>query len=473
MNLNLPLSGRAPRAILGGAAALGAAGLCALRLSAHAPVRAQSVAPARITVAAAKYQPPTSEAMPIVIAADALQHGGDDPGALKAVQDAIRAIVPETTAGGADAAQEPKWMLWGRLRTPSAPVSVPAEAGISAYATHSAQGMTLCLVNRSTEKKELRLQIRLPRGVYKGERLTFSPQHPIAQAGPGVRSTPTDGRLRTVADDGPASPSESPIELERLQGRMLNASAVLRKPCVLLPGQVALFRYTDVAQAARAALNETYDSLHVMALKSPGPARRLRHILEEGDGQRGSLSPGNGKSGGARLSGIHRLLLLTAQVQSMQRNYQQRRVVDADEGAAVMGALERLTDALAETSAALLELTPQIRVQEESAPASPAPDSTDALPPARRLLVTVSLANLGRESPGMVKLGLDTAALPRGVVCEPDDPAYFGSVHPGQSVRAVFRVRCPAGTALPTDRCGGDVSYFVSGAPAHLRLRAW
>ena len=64
-------------------------------------------------------------------------------------------------------------------------------------------------------------------------------------------------------------------------------------------------------------------------------------------------------------------------------------------------------------------------------------------------------------------------SLPHGVACEPDDPAYFGAVHPGQSVRATFHLRCPAGTPLPTDRCGGDVSYFVSGTPAHLRIRAW
>ena len=66
----------------------------------------------------------------------------------------------------------------------------------------------------------------------------------------------------------------------------------------------------------------------------------------------------------------------------MQRNYQQRRVVDADQGAAVMGALERLTDALAETSAALLELVPQITVREESAPgAEPMPSGPMPRPP--------------------------------------------------------------------------------------------
>lgn len=456
---------------------MGVAGLCALRIPLHPPTHSQPVVHERIAVVAAKYQAPSVEAPPITIGVDGTQRGMDDPSALQSLQEAILHLdprMPATSPAQTEAAlPEPAWMRWARLRTTPTPVSVPPDASVSAYAVHSAQGMTLCLVNRSTEKKEIHLQIRLPRGVYKGERLTFSPSSLVVQAPSGLGAAPTGSRVRAVADEGQAAdavPTAPVTQLERMQGRILNTTTVVRKPCLLLPGQISFYRYTDVAQAARAAINETYDTLHGMALRSPGPARRLRHILEEGNGERGSLSNGNGKSSSARLSGIHRLLLLTAQVQSMQRNYQQRHVVDAEQGGAVMGALERLTDALAETSAALLELVPQITVAEESAPASAA---ADAPPTVQRLTVTVSLANLGRQSPGMVKLGLNTADLPRGVACEPDDPAYFGSVHPGQSVRATFHLRCPVGTSLPTDRCGGDVSYFVSGTPAHLRIRAW
>lgn len=463
---------------LGGAVTLGVMGLCALRTPASPTNPTHPLSPDGFAVITAKYQAPPAEPLPIVIAADATQRGPDDPNSLKSVQQAILSLIPGTPPASTEAlAPDPEWMLWGRLRTTPSPVTVPLDGTLTAYAVHSAQGMTLCLANRSTEKKLLRLQIRLPRGVYKGERLLFSPPHPVVQADPALHTPETESRLRTIRDDGQAADAAETVplvQLERLQGRTLRTTTVIRKPCVLLPGQVCFYRYTDVAQAARAALNETYDSLHVMALTSANPARRLRHILEEGNRERGSLSPGNGQDSSARLSGIHRLLLLTAQVQSMQRNYQQRHVVDADQGAAVMGALERLTDALSETSAALLELVPQITVREERAPDSaPTPSADDAPPAARLLTVTVALTNLGRQSPAMVKLGLDTAALPRGVSCRPDDPAYFGAVHPGQSVRATFHVRCPAGTLLPTDRCGGDVSYFVSGTPAHLRIRAW
>lgn len=480
MNRSFPRFTGASWWLPGGAATLGVVVLCAHLLPSHNTPRPKTEAHDRIPVIAAKYQAPPTDTPPIVIEADATQPGQDDPNALKTVQEALLRLDPKTPPAtpmptGADT-PDPNWVLWARLRTAPTPVTVPPDAGVTALAVHSAQGMTLCLINRTTEKKSLQLQIRLPRGVYKGEHLTFSPPTLVAQANPALRNQPDERRLHTIAYTAQAAdtaPTASAVVLERLQGRVLNASAVVRKPCLLLPGQVAFYRYTDVAQGARAALNETYDALHTMALKTPGPARRLRHILEEGNGSRGSLSPGNGKSTSARLEGIHHLLLYTAQVQSMQRNYQERHTVNAVEGAAVMGALDRLTDSLAETSAALLELVPQITVQEEDAPETAQASTVADAMPAHMLLVTVTLANLGRQSPGMVKLGLDTAALPSGVVCRPDDPAYFGALHPGQSVRAVFHVRCPAGISLPTDQCGGDVSYFVSGTPAHLRVRAW
>ena len=480
MNLNFPHVSRARRWIaLGGAVTIGGVGLCALRTTSHTPIRSRPASHEIIKVSAAKYRALDAEAPPLLIEADATQHGKSDPNALQAIREAILSIdlqMPPLSASAEAPPSEPAWMLWGRLRTTPASVTIPPETGLAAYAVRSAQGMTLCLLNRSSEKKLLRLQIRLPHGVYKGERLLFTPQRPVVQTSSSHPNLPTESRLRTISDAGQTAEVVQTLpltQLERTQGRTLTTTTTIRKPCLLLPGQVCLYRYTDVAQAARAALNETYDSLHTMARSSPHPAQRLRRILEEGDRERSSLSPG-GKSSGARLSGIHRLLLLTAQVQSMQRNYQQRHVVDAAHGAAVMGALERLTDALAETSAALLELVPQIVVREETeALSAQGPAGVDTPLPAHRLTVTVSLSNLGRQSPGMVKLGLDTAALPHGVACEPDDPAYFGSVHPGQSVRAVFHVRCPAGTPLRADRCGGDVSYFVAGAPAHLRIRAW
>ena len=73
----------------------------------------------------------------------------------------------------------------------------------------------------------------------------------------------------------------------------------------------------------------------------------------------------------------------------------------------------------------------------------------------------------------MVRIGQDSSALPSNTVCEPSDTAFFGALHPGQTVRATFRLRCPAMTVLPDNCCVGAVSYFVAGSPAHLRPRPW
>jgi hypothetical protein len=72
-----------------------------------------------------------------------------------------------------------------------------------------------------------------------------------------------------------------------------------------------------------------------------------------------------------------------------------------------------------------------------------------------------------------VKLGLDASALPEGSTCTPDDPAYFGALHPGQTVRAKFMLKLPEAAQTEPARFVADVSYFTSGAPAHLRTRPW
>jgi hypothetical protein len=184
-------------------------------------------------------------------------------------------------------------------------------------------------------------------------------------------------------------------------------------------------------------------------------------------------------SASKRLSCIHHLLLLTAQAQAMARNYEAEQIVSASAGAAVMGALERLTDALAEASAAALNLVPQITVARELPPREGADGAAiDASmpsmpPPAQRATVTIALTNAGTQGVAAVKIGQDSAAMPPGTVCEPTDPAYFGALYPGQTVRATFQLRCPALSPFPDSRCVGDVSYFIEGAPAHLRLRPW
>lgn len=422
--------------------------------------------------------PPPRETS-VLIKVDATRDALDDPSALPLLcrqlvtatgvtpQAAAEKLAPLSgTATTSDAGESPDWFLWARLGGKPISCSLPASASpdLLAYAVHAEEGNTLCLVNRSDQKTVYRLQLRLPRGVYKVEKLVFTP--------------PAASQNRVADVDSHPAPYTSALVC--LQGVDQPAEGTVVKPGALTPGQICLLRFTDEARAARTALIEAQIRLHEMAASTPGPAKRLRRILDEGIPYRAGLTAGGSGTRARRLGCIHRLILLNAQAESLHRNYQERHTVDADPGAAVMGALERTADALAETSAVLNGLAPQIVcVPASGGPAdagasNPHPRS-DADPSAdpHEARVTLSLANNGAHSVESVKLGLDISALPEGVLCDPDDPAFFGTLRPGQTVRATFRLRYPTLQGLPINRCVGDVSYFVAGAPAHLRPRPW
>ena len=268
----------------------------------------------------------------------------------------------------------------------------------------------------------------------------------------------------------------------------------------LEPGEVCLYRYTDVARAARASWLDVFAQLRDMNREHSGPARRLAAMLHEADGYVAGVRGGGGLEN--RLGCIHHLLLVTAQAHSLHHNYQMRHTVNEANGKALMGALDRLTDALSETSAALLGLVPQVAVTSPPAPTSNEPDRaknterTDAMPAflvvrqkaenkeekaagvennrgSTSRTVTIALANTGSRSISNVKIGLNANILPAAVTCDPADPAYFDALHPGQTVRATFHVRGAGAENLPNALLTGDVSYFAGTAPAHLRPRAW
>lgn len=329
------------------------------------------------------------------------------------------------------------------------------------YAVRSSQGATVCLINRSEQKIPIRLQLRLPRGVYKWERLSFAPPTPLEKM--ALRSA----AWRDGVDAG-AQPLQA--RLDRLQSVELPEADAVVKPGFLAPGELCLYRCTDVSRAARAAVYETRACLDEMARTAPDSTRKIRRILDESGDFLDYVCAGTAASRERRIAGIHHFLLVAAQAHSLHHNFQERHTVQAESGAAVMGALERLTDGLIETSAAILGLAPRIAVETQAAAV---PASQQGQQEMLSLLVTVSLTNAGARSVEMVKIGLDNGALPPGTLCDPEDPAFFGSLHPGQTVRATFHLRCPASMPIPANRCVGDVSYFVAGAPAHLRPRPW
>ncbi|HLK55925.1 MAG TPA: hypothetical protein VKU00_05160 [Chthonomonadaceae bacterium] len=416
-------------------------------------------------------------APPVVIDADATLTAPEDPTLLRTFcdafsaasgQEAQAAVVTPASPPAKEAAAPtdgPDWFLWGRLGTERAAATLADPTlgeGLKLYAVHSPEGAALCLINRSEQKISIRLQLRLPKGVYKWERLSFAPPLPTG-----------DRILLSAANLREGSEKRSlPLtcRLDRLQSVELPETDVVIKPGELQPGELCLYRCTDVSRAARAAVYETRMRLEELAQTAPDSAHRLRRILDGGGDFLDYLCAGSSSNRERRLSGIHHFLLVTAQAHSLHRNFQERHTVSIEAGAAAMGALERLMDGLAETSAAILGLVPKIVVEPEAA-AMPAAQQNGETRSAS--LVTISIKNAGARSVEMVKVGLDTSALPAGVQCDPEDPAFFGTLYPGQTVRATFHVRCPASMPMPANRCVGDVSYFMAGAPAHLRPRPW
>lgn len=450
------------------------------------------------------------------IAADSGMAQPDDLAALRLVF----ALAVQDNAGGISSQVQEVHVRdlpefeWGHLGAGRIAARVTASSdlpldALGVYAVRSENGVTVCLVNRADARLNTTVATRLPRGVYTIERLTERQE----KGESGIRSFPPPDASSNAFPS--ASASASSVErLERLEGRDLGATSVVSKPLCLEPHQMCLYRYTDVARTARASWQEVFGQLGLMARDHAGQARRLGTMLHEADGYvSGVRGETRHNSLEARLGCVHHLLLVTAQAHSLHHNYQMRHTVDEAEGRAVMAALDRLTDALSETSATLLGLVPQIDVtpplrqssSQSGAGANPSPavarpasfplsgltgkankkeetagsapnlrdNKVGTGPVANERAVVVTLANTGTRTVGNVKLGLNLNLLPFGVTCEPSDPAFFGALPPGQTIRATFHLRTKPGQMLSAMPIMGDVSYFAGTAPAHLRPRAW
>jgi hypothetical protein len=426
-------------------------------------------------------QRPPAPPTPLTVQVDTLQPQSAD---MQSLTDALDGVIPGPSASDApqDRPAAPDWLVWGHLDGARWPVSLNARVtfapnSLGLYAAGNAECKTVCLVNRSQERVWARVQVRLPRGIYTIERLTLArpaERHEAALAVPGDAAEKRNAATLRTVEQPPAGDSDPVFHLERLQGSDLRRPAVVAKMGVLEPGQAVFYRFTDQSRLVEAAFADCYRQLAVLERSRPGAAHRLRRMLNEGEPYRGGAHAGGGDVD-RRLESIHRLLLVTGQAQSLHHNYQLRGVVESETGAALMGSLERVMDGLAEISATLLGLAPQIQVETPSSKIATGQNSSVTQPghAVASRLVTISLANGGERAVGMVKLGLDSSELPTNVVCDPPDPAFFGVLKPGQTVRAQFRLRCPSDQAIVERRCVADVCYRAGGGPAHLRQRPW
>jgi hypothetical protein len=407
-----------------------------------------------------------------------------------------------------DARSIPAWFAWGHLNVGRTPAQVAALTGLTdvnvlealgVYAVHDENGATVCLVNKTNARLLTNTRVRLPRGVYSIERLTISREGGKAEEAQETRDKRQGEGEEQSEIRNPKSKIDflPPVErLERLEGCDFGTVAKAGKGICLEPGQACLYRYTDVARAARASWFDVFAQLRDMGRNHPGPARRLGTMLHEADGYVAGVRGGGGLQN--RLGCIHHLLLVTAQAHSLHHNYQMRHTVNEANGRAVMDALDRLTDALSETSAVLLGLVPQVAVTSLPTAPSNGVDRENGTGKTAAVIaslvahqkeekatgaenekgnvartVTITLANTGSRSISNVKIGLNAAYLPTAVTCDPADPAYFGDLRPGQTVRATFHVRGAGAQDLPNTLLTGDVSYYAGTAPAHLRPHAW
>jgi hypothetical protein len=411
---------------------------------------------------------------PISVNVDATRHSQDNPAAFKALCSRLMetsGVRPAAIPGDSDSTRpissaqirvEPDWYLWAQLNSRCSGGEPLADSTqLQTYAVHSDAGGAVCITNNSGDPAFYILKLKLPKGIFRIEKLSFTPSLP----GKSLTATFNDHLAQSLRVSTCA-------QLRRLEGCDNACVSTVIKPGDLAPGEVAIIRFTDVARAARTSIAELKSELHNLAASTPGPAARLRRIVAEGDPYLSGLTEGSPSSARKRLGCIHRLILVMSQAESLHRNYQSRQTVNAEPGAKTMGALERIQDSLAETSAVITGLVPEIELGPFTQ-SQPTESGAGASAVTIEAVATVSVRNTGNHSVDSVKLGLDGSALPDGSKCIPDDPAYFGTLHPGQAVRAQFTLRVPESEQPVPARFVADVSYFTSGAPAHLRPRPW
>lgn len=367
------------------------------------------------------------------------------------------------------------WFAWSRLNSERIKIiqSGISDENINLYATRSSEGVTLSLINKTKEPLTARLKIHLQRGIYKFEKLTFTPSEMVAHSDSTVRLSNFQQSLTNGIQ----------AHLTYLEGEDVISQKTASRTIILAPGQVCLLRCTDQAFLSRAAGNEISSQLKVMALSYPGPASRIKSILNEASSDLSSLSSSTRHGRDGRLSDIHHYLLLLAQAHSLQRNFLDRHIVSAKSGTGVMRGLEHMNHSIGEVSATLMGLVPQIAFRRDSAEGNAnlapengidgkeSPNSVNA--PKNSGTITITLTNGGSRSAELVKIGLDIAALPVGVTSLPDDPAMFGSLPPGQTAQATYHIKWNDSVAFHDDLCIGDITYFRAGTPVHIHPHPW
>jgi hypothetical protein len=318
----------------------------------------------------------------------------------------------------------PPWNTWVSLAGTRLAASSSSET-VNSFAARIPHGTALLIANHGTEKATIDVSVRLPRGVYTIEQLNFDAKMP-----------------------------ETTPRLERLESVVMGGAGSTTKPVWLLPEKATVLRFINRSAQTQSDFDEVMDAVRSFSSTRASEFRLLMVPLRECESNVGALSRGiqPGKRYDA-LRYIHRALLTLGHAQSLCRNFRGQGRIKGEASIALADALTRLDSTLTEMSAGCLNLVPAFVV---TAP--------DAAHPALSEVV-VSLRNAGGQSVTFVRLG---ASLPAGGVVQPSDPAFFEVLKPGETVRAVYKVRSKD---APQPAIVAEIGWFAAKAPAQMHLR--
>jgi hypothetical protein len=318
----------------------------------------------------------------------------------------------------------PAWEPWAALRGPRIEV-VSSEEDVPAYGATVPHGVAILLVNHREAKVVAKAGVRLTRGVYSVERLTYDLENP-----------------------------ETSRRLERLESVVLGGTGVASKPAWLGPKSVSVYRFTNRSAQAASAFGNVKSRVRAIMDDHGTAARSMMVPLRECESNVGALSKGiQPQDRYARLKYIHRAILTASHAQALCQNQCKQGRLTGEEADLLQTAFDRLLEALTELSAGCLNLVPSMEVKRAQAENG------------QLWEVTVSMANAGKQPVTNVKIG--TAAA-QGATVRPAERAFFASVQPGETARASFTIRMPADT---DDRLiSADIAYFAARAPARLRI---
>lgn len=321
--------------------------------------------------------------------------------------------------------QAPPWIGWASLDGSRVGAS-SSSSRAPAFAVRIPEGAAVAVANRHSDKIALRLAVRLPRGLYRVDRLVFGTGSPAAR------------------------------RVERMEPVLLDAPGAVVKPGWLSAGDAAVYRFVNLAGLAAARYREARQGVRVLQAARPSECRWILVPLRECESHVAVIARGIPRSQRyAAVKHVHRALLTASHARTLCSNFRGQGRMPHESGERLEQALDGLEESLAELSAGCLGLVPEITL----ALADP------EHPEVRRM--TVSVANSGRQSLPFVRIG---ASAPPGGSVRPADSATFRSLGPGQSVRATFTVRL--GGAADIRGITAVVSYLAARVPARLRLSA-